>query len=390
MSSSPISGYLPLMRFYLLFRSLLRPVLRAWSGLHLTGEDSIPTEGGLVVVINHRSYLDPFLLAAAFPRPISFLATAEAFRPVLQRLLLKKLGCIKLRRYCPDPIAIRRVLRTLDRGGVVGLFPEGERSWDGGPSPVLPGVARLLILAGKPVVAVNLSGSYRLWPRWGWGPRRASVSLDAGTPMIPQNEKETELWLVESLATHPSPPSNRNYSAADLGRLLWRCPSCGSPNALRGKRAGLVFCLKCDRKGQLYSGTHLSWDGSSVHPLRTWARVVALGVQERRAFALPGPDPVRRWPFLRLSDGRGDEPLTQRGKGEAVLTPSALVLRARHWRAYLPAETIRSVTVEGSHKLQVATVRRIYELRYRRGSPRGPRTHLEAWLDTRGITYRRG
>ncbi len=82
--------------------------------------------------------------------------------------------------------------------------------------------------------------------------------------------------------------------------------------------------------------------------------------------------------------------MTPRGKGEAVLTPSALVLRTRHWRAYLPAETIRSVTVEGSHKLQVTTVRRIYELRYRRGSPRGPRTHLEAWLDTRGIKYRRG
>jgi hypothetical protein len=64
-------------------------------------------------------------------------------------------------------------------------------------------------------------------------------------------------------------------------------------------------------------------------------------------------------------------------------------LRSEGWRAYVPAETIRSVTVEGSHKIQVATTDRIYELRYRRGSPRGPRAHLEAWLDTRGILYRR-
>ena len=377
------------MRFYLLIRSLIRPLLKAWCGLHLAGEASIPGEGPLVVVANHRSYLDAFLLAAAFPRPISFLTTAEAFRPLWQRLFLKALGCIKLRRYRPDPIAIRKVLRTLEAGGVVGVFPEGERSWDGAPSPVLPGVARMLILAGKPVIAVNLSGSYRIWPRWGWGPRRAPVSLEVSEPMIPRIERDVELWLINTLATHPSPPLLRNYSAADVGRLLWRCPSCGSPNAVRGRRAGVVFCLRCSRSGQLYSGSHLSWDGSSARPLRTWARVVALGVEERHSFEPPGPHPERRWPFLRLSDGVGDEPLTARGKGEAVLTPKALVLRAHRWRAYVPAETIRSVTVEGSHKLQVATTRRIYELRYRRGSPRGPRAHIEAWLNTRGTIYRR-
>ena len=378
------------MGFYLFVRALIRPALKAWSGLHFSGQEKIPAEGGLALVANHRSYLDALLLAAAFPRPISFLTTAEAFRPLWQRLFLKGLGCIKLKRYRPDPIAIRKVLRTLEAGGVVGIFPEGERSWDGGPSPVLPGVARMLVLAGKPVVAVNLSGSYRLWPRWGWGPRRAPVRLDASEPTVPRLEREVELWLIESLATHPSPPTGRNYSAADVGRLLWRCPSCGSPNAVRGKRGGAVFCLKCSRRGQLYSGSHLSWDGSDIRPLRSWARSVALGVEERRGFAPPGPLIDRRWPFLRLSDGVGDEPLTARGKGEAVLTPKALVLRAHRWRAYIPADAIRSVTVEGSHKLQIATPRRIYELRYRRGSPRGPRAHLEAWLDTRGIIYRRG
>lgn len=374
---------------YLFFRSLIRPLLRAWSGLHHPAAATIPGEGPLVVVANHRSYLDAFLLAAAFPRPIAFLTTAEAFRPLRQRIFLSGLGCIRLKRYCPDPVAIRKVLRTLEAGGVVGIFPEGERSWDGGSSPILPGVARLLVLADKPVVAVNLSGSYRLWPRWGWGPRRVTVSMTWSEPMHPRREREVELWLVDALATHPCAPSPRNHSAADVGRLIWRCPSCDRPNAVRGRRAGKVFCLHCSRTGQLHDGSHLSWDGSGIRPLRTWARVVALGGAERRSLVPPGPRPDRCWPFLRLSDGEGDEPLTARGKGEAVLTPKALVLRAHRWRAYLPADVIRSITVEGSHKLQVATARRIYELRYRRGSPRGPRTHLEAWLDSRDITYRR-
>lgn len=374
---------------YFIMRGVLRPLLRAWCGITHPPIATVPDEGPLIVAANHRSYLDAFLLAAAFPRPISFLASSEAFRSPWQRFFLKGLGCIRLRRYTPDAGAIRKVTRTLAAGGVVGIFPEGERSWDGGPSPTLPGVSRLLVLAQSPVIAVDLSGSYRLWPRWGLGPRRAPVTVKWGESIVPSRERAIELWLIDSLATHPTEPSQRNRSAADVGRLLWRCPSCRCANAVRGLRDGRVYCLQCGISGQLHDGSHLTFGGDDLHPLRSWARRVALSVKERRELAPPGPHPSRRWHFLRLSDGIGDAPLTGRGKGEAVLTPRALVLRSRGWRAYIPAETIRSVTVEGSHKLQVATSDRIYELRYRRGSPRGPRIYLEAWLDARGIVYRR-
>jgi hypothetical protein len=203
-------------------------------------------------------------------------------------------------------------------------------------------------------------------------------------------EEETRRWLVDALADHPGPPSWRMRSSMDVGRLIWRCPDCGRPDAVRGRGDGRVFCLHCGSGGTLYDGTHLAWGGSEPRPLRTWARVVGLRGAERRALGPGGPEPHRHWPFLRVSDGVGDGPLTRRGKGEAVLTPDALVLRAHGWRARIPAESVRSVSVEGSHKLQVATTRRTYELRYRRGSPRGPRAHLEAWLDARGIRYRRG
>ena len=374
---------------YSVVRSLIRPFLRAWCGLEHPPGESIPATGPLVVVANHRSYLDAFLLAAAFPRPIHFIASAEAFRPFWQRLFMRNLGCIRLRRWVPDPQAIRQVLAILEDGGVVGIFPEGERSWDGSPAPILPGVPRLLTLAATPIVAVKLKGSYRLWPRWGRSLRHAPVSVEWSEPRRPGSEEEVRLALIEALATHPGPPARRRRSAEDIGRLLWRCPSCRAANSVRGERDGGVWCLRCESRGTLLDGSHLIWNGEGPEPLRAWARRIALSVGERRRLAPPGPDPVRRWPFLRLASGAGDAPLRPRGRGEAVLTPRALILRSDRWRAYLPAETIRSVTVEGSHKIQVATTDRIYELRYRRGSPRGPRAFLEAWLDTRGILYRR-
>jgi len=376
---------------YRLVRSLIRPFLRWYCGLEHPAAGTVPADGPLVVVADHRSYLDAFLLAAAFPRPLSFLTTVEAFRRGPDRFLLERLGCIRLRRHSPDPTALRQVLQTLERGGAVGIFPEGERSWDGGPSTLLPGVARLLVLAGAPIVAVRIEGSYRLWPRWGRGPHRTRVVFHWTEPQpAGEDEQALEHWLVDALATHPGPPSRRRRSASDVGRLIWRCPTCGHFDAVRGRRDGTVFCLRCGAAGVLHDGTHLDWEGSGPRPLRVWARAVALSGAERRALAPPGPRPHRHWPFLRLSDGGSDLPLVPRGIGEAVLTPEALVLRARRWRAYVPAESIRSVAVEGSHKLQVATARRTYELRYRRGSPRGPRAHLEAWLEARGIPFRRG
>ncbi len=374
---------------YRIVRGLIRPLLRAWCGLRHPPSDSIPASGPLVVVANHRSYLDAFLLAAAFPRPVHFIASAEAFRPGLQRLFMRRLGCIRLRRWVPDPQAIRNVLTILKAGGVVGIFPEGERSWDGSPAPILPGVPRLIALAGAPVVAVRLKGSYRLWPRWGRSLRHAAVDVEWGAPQAPGSEAEVRIALVEALATHPGAPSDRRRSAEDVGRLLWRCPSCGGINGVRGERDGRVYCLHCGARGTLLDGSHLVWSGEGPHSLRHWARRVALTVDERQRLAPPGPEPVRRWPFLRLASGSGDAPLRRRGRGEALLTPRALILRSEGWRAFVPAETIRSVTVEGSHKIQLATPDRIYELRYRRGSPRGPRAHLEAWLDSRDILYRR-
>lgn len=375
---------------YLAVRGLVRSLFRLWCDLRHPASSTIPGTGPLVVVASHRSYLDAFLLAAAFPRPIAFLTAEEAFRPRWSRLFLKGLGCIHLRRHRPDPTALREAVRVLEAGGVIGIFPEGERSWDGGPAAVLPGVARFLSLARSPIVAISIIESYRLWPRWGRGPRRTSVRLAWDRPIRPMREPSMERWLVEVLADHPSPPSLRIRSSMDVGRLVWRCPSCGYPDAVRGRRDGSVFCLHCSRTGTLYDGSHLEWNGSGIRPLRTWARVVALRGAERRALGPGGPLPHRHWPFLRLSDGSGDGPLTKRGKGEAVLTPDALVLRAAGWRATIPAAAIRSVAVQGSHKLQVATSRRTYEMRYRRGSPRGPRAHLEAWLDARGVRYRRG
>ena len=65
----------------------------------------------------------------------------------------------------------------------MGIYPEGERSWDGTLQPFRQGTIRLLLKAGVPIVPCGLDGSYDVWPRWSRRVRRRRVRLRFGKPI---------------------------------------------------------------------------------------------------------------------------------------------------------------------------------------------------------------
>ncbi|MFC1661407.1 lysophospholipid acyltransferase family protein, partial [Gemmatimonadota bacterium] len=98
-------------------------------------------------------------------------------------LLMPRLKAIPTRRYRIDPQVVRVALRTLARGEAVGVYPEGERSWDSGLQPFRRGTIRLLLKAGVPVVPCGVVGTYDVWPRWTKGVRRRNVRVSFGEPI---------------------------------------------------------------------------------------------------------------------------------------------------------------------------------------------------------------
>ena len=88
-----------------------------------------------------------------------------------------------VRRYTTDAVAVRNALRILAAREVLGLFPEGERCWDGRLQPFKRTTLRLMLAAGVPVVPVGISGAYPLMPRWSSGVRRGTVTLRFGAPL---------------------------------------------------------------------------------------------------------------------------------------------------------------------------------------------------------------
>ena len=161
---------------------LTRPVIgfgsRLLWRLEHKGVENIPQNNGLIVAANHQSYGDPFWLALPINRPIRFLAWSEAFSwPVVGRAI-RWLGAWPLQVSGSDPAAIRRSLTWLRNGGVVVIFPEGERGQaDGSMIRMKAGAVRMALEAGVPILPVTVRGDNQVWPASNLLPRPGKVEI---------------------------------------------------------------------------------------------------------------------------------------------------------------------------------------------------------------------
>jgi len=136
-------------------------VTRLLATWRVEGAEHVPLTGGLIVAANHFSFVDPALLGASLPRPLTLFAKAELWRSLPIRLFCEAMGVKPLRRGEADRAAIRQALEVLSAGGAIGLFPEGTR----GPErprvlkPGKAGVAFLALHSGAPVLPVGIAGT---------------------------------------------------------------------------------------------------------------------------------------------------------------------------------------------------------------------------------------
>lgn len=135
------------------YRRSVTPVVRAVYRLEVRGQEHVPPVGPLVVVANHDSVLDPFVLAAAISRPLHYLGKAELWRVPVLRWWLGSVEAIPVERGRSDAGAIESAVAALQRGEVVGIFPEGGVAREG---PWLRGAARMALATGSPLLPVRL------------------------------------------------------------------------------------------------------------------------------------------------------------------------------------------------------------------------------------------
>ena len=166
-------------------RWVVHPILRRLFDFQVSGHEHLPAQGPFIVVANHANYLDGVVLGAAFPMRIVFLVMLRVYRATpLHPYFHDHVGSIAISLARPDPGAIRRALRVLDEGGVLGIFPEGPSSRHGRLARGQPGVALVALRSGVPVVPAAITGTFQaLAARRGYIPRRVPLRVRFGPPL---------------------------------------------------------------------------------------------------------------------------------------------------------------------------------------------------------------
>ena len=113
----------------------------------------------MILAPNHFSFFDHFFIAMLLRREVQFMAKSQLFKPPLLDFILTHGGTFPVRRGQHDEEAFITAHSILDRGGTVLMYAEGGRSRSKHLGKPKPGLGRLVLESGVPVVPVAIHGS---------------------------------------------------------------------------------------------------------------------------------------------------------------------------------------------------------------------------------------
>jgi 1-acyl-sn-glycerol-3-phosphate acyltransferase len=146
--------------------AFMRAIYTVIFPVKVEGLENVPPEGGFVLCANHLNARDPIYIAVRVRnRHIRFMAKLELFKFKPLAALLRGLMAFPVDRGHNDLNAVRTALKVLSDGHPLGVFPQGTRSRDNTPTPMLNGVSMIALRAQKPVIPVYIGGPYRLFRR---------------------------------------------------------------------------------------------------------------------------------------------------------------------------------------------------------------------------------
>jgi 1-acyl-sn-glycerol-3-phosphate acyltransferase len=140
--------------------------LKLYARLNIKNVELVPDSGPFILLMNHQSYLDPIIISTILPRRIGFFTKSTSFADRFLQPIFRAYRSLPNRRYEIDPQVVRHALKIIRKGNCVGIFPEGERTWNGELLPFKYSTIKFLISVQVPIVIVSIEGAYTVLPRW--------------------------------------------------------------------------------------------------------------------------------------------------------------------------------------------------------------------------------
>jgi 1-acyl-sn-glycerol-3-phosphate acyltransferase len=213
---------------YDLARVILTPPTLLLYRCAAIGVQNVPESGPVILAPNHFSNWDHFFAGVYLRRKVRFMAKSQLFSNPAGIFIFSHGGCFPVRRGHHDEEAFITGHSILERGGCLLIYAEGGRSRTGGLGKPRPGVGRLALESGVPVVPLAIHGSVgvRAWRRL----RFPKVTVQYGEPLrfpvVAEPTREQQLEAAEEIFS----PVRQMYAALERS---------GRRSVIRALRAGL-------------------------------------------------------------------------------------------------------------------------------------------------------
>ncbi|TVQ25005.1 MAG: 1-acyl-sn-glycerol-3-phosphate acyltransferase [Spirochaetaceae bacterium] len=250
---------------------LFHRFLRATFGNYLTTRYGARSENAeflrqlrppYLVLPNHTSVLDPFFVNRFVPGIVHYVVSDSNFRSRIVEFGLALVGAIPKTKAMSDLDTIKNIMAVTRSGGIVGIFPEGQSSWDGATLPMYYSTAKLIKVLKVPVVVARINGAFLTLPRWSKRRRygkitvRFDLAFDAKGIRAASVDQINE--RIVTLLDHDDIERNRVVRQRFTGRdraeyaeiALFMCPSCRAIGSLRSE-GNELGCSECGYRVRL-------------------------------------------------------------------------------------------------------------------------------------------
>lgn len=195
-------------------------------------------DSSFIMVSNHGTFFDPWIIAHQSPRPVSIMMNEEGFKAkAITRWYLDKIGAFPKKKGGTDIKSMKIALKRLSSGSPLLIFPEGQTTWDGETQPIYAGIEKLILKSNLPLVLVNLSGNFLSHPWWSNVDRKGKVIVNREVispadlkAMGPDAIREKIISYIYNNDCKNSDIQSVQFSCDTptdgLKRLIWQCPSC--------------------------------------------------------------------------------------------------------------------------------------------------------------------
>ena len=151
---------------YRFLRKALPPILNPYLSMHMEGQENLPVDGPYIMAMNHLSFIDSIVVPVNIPRPVYFLGKADYWDSWRTRWFFEGTGVVPVQRggSGSGDEALRTGVEILERGDLLGIYPEGTRSPDGRLYRGKTGPVRIALRTGAPILPVAMMGTFDVLP----------------------------------------------------------------------------------------------------------------------------------------------------------------------------------------------------------------------------------